>query len=88
MSLFAIADLHLSLGVDKPMDVFPGWENYVARLTENWRREVRPEDTVVIAGKGHETGQYVAGKRFAYNERAAIRHIIAVLEESRQFLPK
>ena len=50
MSLFAIADLHLSLGVDKPMDVFPGWENYVARLTENWRREVRPEDTVVIAG--------------------------------------
>ena len=48
----------------------------------------KPGDTVVIAGKGHETGQYVAGKRFAYNERAAIRHIIAVLEESRQFLPK
>ena len=50
MSLFAIADLHLSLGVDKPMDVFPGWENYVERLAENWKREVRPEDTVVIAG--------------------------------------
>ena len=35
MSLFTIADLHLSLGVDKPMDVFPGWENYVERLAEN-----------------------------------------------------
>ena len=50
MSLFAIADLHLSLGVNKPMDVFPGWENYVERLTENWKALVKPEDTVVIAG--------------------------------------
>ncbi len=50
MSLFAISDLHLSLGVDKPMDVFRGWENYVQRLEENWQRVIRPEDTVVIAG--------------------------------------
>lgn len=50
MSLYGISDLHLSLGVDKPMDVFKGWENYVERLTENWNRVVRPEDTVVIAG--------------------------------------
>jgi hypothetical protein len=50
MSLFAISDLHLSLGVDKPMDVFRGWDNYVQRLEENWKRLVGPEDTVVIAG--------------------------------------
>ena len=50
MSLFAISDLHLSLGVDKPMDVFRGWENYVARKEENWTRLVSPEDTVVLAG--------------------------------------
>ena len=50
MSLYTIADLHLSLGVDKPMDVFPGWENYLERLTENWQKTVKPEDTVVIAG--------------------------------------
>ncbi|MCI6024183.1 MAG: metallophosphoesterase [Oscillospiraceae bacterium] len=50
MSLFAISDLHLSLGVDKPMDVFRGWENYVARMEENWTRLVSPEDTVVLAG--------------------------------------
>lgn len=50
MSLFAISDLHLSLGVDKPMDAFRGWENYVARMEENWTRLVSPEDTVVLAG--------------------------------------
>ena len=50
MALFVIADLHLSLGEDKPMDVFPGWRDYVQRLEENWRKTVGPEDTVVIAG--------------------------------------
>lgn len=50
MSLFAIADLHLSFGVSKPMDVFPGWDNHVARLEENWLAAVSPKDTVVIAG--------------------------------------
>ena len=50
MSLYAIADLHLSLGADKPMDIFGGWDNYVTRLEENWRRTVKADDTVVIAG--------------------------------------
>lgn len=50
MALYAIADLHLSLGADKPMDVFRGWENYVERLEKNWRSLVTDADTVVIAG--------------------------------------
>lgn len=50
MSLFAIADPHLSLGTDKPMDVFRGWDNYVDRLTENWKKLVTEDDTVVIGG--------------------------------------
>ena len=50
MSLFAIADTHLSLGTDKPMDVFHGWSDYVPRLKENWERLVTPDDTVVVAG--------------------------------------
>lgn len=50
MPLFAIGDLHLSLGEDKPMDVFSGWNDYVERLEENWRRLVTDNDTVVIAG--------------------------------------
>ncbi len=50
MSVFAIGDLHLSLGCDKPMDIFKGWDNYVDRLTENWNRVVSDNDTVVIPG--------------------------------------
>ncbi|MCL2884611.1 MAG: metallophosphoesterase [Oscillospiraceae bacterium] len=48
--LYAIADLHLSLGTDKPMDVFRGWGNYVQRLEDNWRALVKDGDTVVVAG--------------------------------------
>lgn len=50
MSLFAIADTHLSFGTDKPMDAFPGWNDYTRRLEENWRKLVGADDTVVIAG--------------------------------------
>ena len=50
MALYAIADLHLSIGEDKKMDKFPGWENYERRIDERWRSIVKPEDTVVIAG--------------------------------------
>ena len=50
MALFGIADLHLSLGTQKSMDIFRGWENYVERLEQNWRMLVKPEDVVVVAG--------------------------------------
>lgn len=50
MSLFAIADTHLSLGTDKPMDIFKGWSGYVDKLMENWESTVSDSDTVVIAG--------------------------------------
>ena len=50
MAIFAIGDLHLSLGADKPMDVFPGWEGYLTKLEHNWRTLVQPEDTVLLAG--------------------------------------
>lgn len=50
MSLFAIGDTHLSFGVEKPMDVFNGWNDYEKRLEENWRRIVGEDDTVLICG--------------------------------------
>lgn len=50
MSIYAIADLHLSLGTQKPMDVFKGWDNYVEKLKANWQKTVKNSDTVVIAG--------------------------------------
>lgn len=50
MSLYAIADTHLSLNTDKSMTVFAGWTDYVQRLEKNWRALVTEQDTVVIAG--------------------------------------
>ena len=50
MSLYTISDLHLSFSCDKPMDIFYGWNNYVERLTANWKRIVTDDDTVVIPG--------------------------------------
>ncbi len=51
MALFAIGDLHLPLGVDKPMNVFGGkWDNYVEKIADNWQTAVAPDDTVVLAG--------------------------------------
>ncbi len=50
MSIFAIGDTHLSFSTDKPMNIFKGWEDYVARLTRNWRALISETDTVVVMG--------------------------------------
>ena len=51
MALYAISDLHLPIGVDKPMDIFGSkWSNYVERLKKNWESIVTDNDTVVIPG--------------------------------------
>lgn len=51
MGLYAIADLHLALSGDKPMDVFGDkWYKHDEKIKENWSQIVREEDTVLIAG--------------------------------------
>ncbi len=51
MPIFTIGDLHLPLGIDKPMNKFgSNWDNYVDRIASNWRAVVREGDTVVIPG--------------------------------------
>ena len=51
MRLFAIGDLHLSGGDDKPMDVFGlQWNRHFDHIRENWLQLVRDEDTVLIPG--------------------------------------
>ncbi len=50
MSVYAIGDTHLSFSVDKPMDIFKGWDDYAQRLQNNWQRLITNEDTVVING--------------------------------------
>lgn len=50
MSLYAIGDLHLSLGVEKPMDVFGGrWLNYVEKISEGFA-PLNDNDLTVICG--------------------------------------
>lgn len=52
MTIWAIGDLHLALGVpEKLMDAFgEPWINYIQKIEENWKRVVGPDDLVLIPG--------------------------------------
>ena len=53
MSVFTIADLHLSTleSTNKSMEIFgKRWAGYTERLEKNWRHLVTDEDTVIIPG--------------------------------------
>lgn len=50
MALYAIGDLHLCLGANKPMDVFGGnWVGYMDKLAAGMS-VITPEDTTVLLG--------------------------------------
>ncbi len=50
MALYAIGDLHLCLGAEKPMDIFGGaWVGYMDKLKEGVS-VITPEDTTVLLG--------------------------------------
>ena len=51
MRIFAIADLHLSFAVDKPMDIFgPAWEGHPRKIRQAWLDTVGPDDVVLVPG--------------------------------------
>jgi predicted phosphohydrolase len=51
MSIYAISDLHLSNGVNKPMDIFgEQWEGYMEKIRANWTDCVGRDDWVLVAG--------------------------------------
>ena len=53
MSIFAIADLHLSTleSTNKSMEIFgKRWAAYTDKLRTNWMRVITDEDTVVVPG--------------------------------------
>lgn len=50
MSVYAIADTHLSFSVNKPMDIFKGWDDYTQRLERNWQKLITNDDVVIING--------------------------------------
>lgn len=50
MALYAIGDLHLCLGAEKPMDIFGGaWVGYMDKLKEGLS-VIKPEDITVLLG--------------------------------------
>ncbi len=50
MSLYAIGDLHLSLGADKSMEVFGGrWESYVEKISSGFSA-LTADDVTVLCG--------------------------------------
>ena len=53
MSIYAIADLHLSFSVDKPMDIFgDNWENHSEKIKKNWieikKFSIKPADALQL----------------------------------------
>ena len=51
MRLFAISDLHLSFGVDKPMDIFgPQWVGHADKIRQSWDARITDADWVLVGG--------------------------------------
>ena len=51
MAIYAISDLHLSFGNNKPMDIFGiNWENHAKKIKENWNKRVNENDLVLLPG--------------------------------------
>lgn len=49
--IYAIGDLHLDFSKEKSMDVFgEKWENYEAKIFENWKQVVKDGDLVLLPG--------------------------------------
>ena len=51
MSIYAIGDLHLSFGENKPMDIFgKNWEKHEEKIKKDWMEKVKKEDYVLLPG--------------------------------------
>ncbi|MBO8141417.1 MAG: metallophosphoesterase [Firmicutes bacterium] len=71
MKIFAIGDLHLPGGQDKPMDVFgAGWVDHPVKIRRAWLEVVGEDDVVLVPGdlswamaldQAREDLQYLAG---------------------------
>lgn len=46
-------------------------------------RSAGPGDLVLIAGKGHETYQEIAGERFDFDDRVVVRELLATFDRTR-----
>ena len=77
MALYAIGDLHLSLGCDKPMDVFGGrWFNYVDKLAEGFSALASDDVTVLCGDLSWGMSLEQAREDFMFIDRLPGRKII------------
>jgi len=70
LALYAIGDLHLSLGTNKPMDIFGGgWVNYIEKLKKGFEI-IGPDDVCVLCGDtswGMQLDESLEDMRFIEN---------------------
>ena len=51
MSIFVMADLHLSLTTNKPMGIFGSrWCDHIEKIKKNWNAIISNDDTVIVPG--------------------------------------
>lgn len=51
MAIYAISDLHLSLGIEKQMDIFgDNWIKHEEKIKKNWISKVKESDLVLLPG--------------------------------------
>ena len=51
MSIYVIADLHLSFKNPKPMNIFgDNWENHEEKIKNDWLKKVNDDDLVILPG--------------------------------------
>lgn len=51
MSIYVMADLHLSNSTNKPMDVFGSrWTDHMEKIKKNWCAIINDDDTIIVPG--------------------------------------
>ncbi len=51
MSIYVIGDLHLSFGVNKPMDIFgDNWKGHEEKIKKDWIEKVTDNDLIILPG--------------------------------------
>lgn len=77
MALYAIGDLHLCLGAQKPMDVFGGaWVGYMDKLKEGFSSVTEEDTTILLGDLSWALGLQEAKKDFAWINQIPGRKII------------
>ena len=74
MALWTIGDLHLSFGMDKPMDIFGlKWHRHEEKIKSNWQNNVADDDVVVLLGDAlNDRKNFIAENGAKYLELADI----------------